>query len=233
MGIRIKKLILVLLGGLARGVANNREKTDMIKILGVALLAGLLVFNTSAFGGTTIRRIDGYQEAKWGMSPEEVKKLFPKLKYAPPSLEKVPFFSSQYPGELLTEDLVLTFSFSNTILRKLVYFDFYFCRYQLYKVRLSFSRPLDYKYFKWFWEAIERKYESTEEHREFPATLSPNSWFWKDTEENRIHLFWEDTEKFYVISYVNTSMSEKLDGELKKLEEEKAKKRRQELEDIF
>lgn len=230
MGIKTKKLILILLGGLARSVANTREKTDMIKILGVALLAGLLVFNTSAFSGTTTREIDGYQRAKWGMSPEEVKKAYPKLKYNP--LEKVSYLSDEYPGEVLTEDLVSTFSFSNTVLRKYIRFKFYFYRNQLHKVELSSSRPLDYKYFKWFWEAIEQKYKPTEGPREFPISLSLYSWLWKDAEGNTIHLFWENTEGLYV-SYVNPSMTRKLNEELEKLEEEKAEKRRRELEGIF
>lgn len=213
------------------------RKLDVIKTLGILVLVGLLAASTSASGmGITSRKIDGYQGAKWGMSPEEVKEAFP-IKHVPsPSLEKVRYFSSQYPGDLLTEDLVSTFSFGDTILRNHTTFNFYFYRNKLYKVQLSSSPPLGYEYFKWFWEAIEQKYRPAEGYREIPRTiisLKVDSASWKDTEGNEIHLFWKNAERLYVITYTNTFMNKKLDEELEKLEEEKARKRRRELEDIF
>jgi len=103
-------------------------------------------------------------------------------------------------------------------------------------VQLSPSPLLGYEYFKWFWEAIEQKYKPTEEYREIPRaiiSLKVDSWSWKDTQGNEIYLFWKNTERLYVISYINTSMSKELDEELEKLEKEKAEKRQRELEDIF
>lgn len=212
------------------------NKIDVIKTLGMFVLVGLLALNTNVSGATiTSRKIDGYQGAKWEMSPKEVKESFP-AQYFPPRLERVRYFSSEYPGELLTEDLVSTFSFGDAILGNHTTFNFYFYRNKLYKVQLSLSRPLDYEYFKWFWEAIEQKYRPAEGYREIPRTiisLKVDSWSWKDTEGNEIHLFWKNAERLYVISYINTFMNKKLDGELEKLEEEKARKRRRELEDIF
>lgn len=213
------------------------KKIDVIKTLGILVLVGSLAVNTSASGmGITSRKIDGYQGARWGMSPEEVKKAFP-IKHVPsPSLEKVRYFSCQYPGDLLTEDLVSTFSFGDTILGNHTTFNFHFYRNKLYKVQLSLSPPLGYEYFKWFWEAIEQKYRPAEGYREVPRTiisLKVDSWSWKDAEGNEIHLCWKNAERLYVISYVNTFMSKKLDQELEKLEEEKVRKRRRELEDIF
>ena len=234
---KTKKLILISLASLGENSAKaNKKKFDVIKTLVIALLVGLLAFNANPSKATiTLRKIDGYQEAKWGMLPEEVKEAF-SAQHFPPRLERVRYFSSEYPGELLTEDLVSTFSFGDTILGNHTIFNFHFYRNKLYKVQLRLSRPLGYEYFKWFWEAIEQKYRPAEGYREIPRTiisLKVDSWSWKDTEGNEIHLFWKNAERLYVISYINTFMNKKLDGELEKLEEEKARKRRRELEDIF
>ena len=55
-----------------RGIKN--KKMDIMKTLGIVVLVGLLAININASGATiTSRKIDGYQGAKWGMSPGEVK----------------------------------------------------------------------------------------------------------------------------------------------------------------
>lgn len=55
-----------------RGIKN--KKMDIMKTLGIVVLVGLLAININASGATiTSRKTDGYQGAKWGMSPGEVK----------------------------------------------------------------------------------------------------------------------------------------------------------------
>lgn len=206
---------------------------DMIKTLAVTVLVGLLAFDTSSpEAAITSRKIDGYQEAKWGMSPGEVKEAFPTQDFS--SLKKVRYFSDEYPRLLLTKDLVSTFSFIDTILEKSAEFRFYFYKNQLYGVELGLYPMLEDKYFKWIWEIIEQKYKPVEGGRE-PSKFGLSSW--KDAEGNGI---WLSKHKpvglnleNITVYYTNAFMDERLRKELKKLEEEKAKKRRQELGDVL
>ena len=133
------------------------SKTNIVKPLGIVISLAFLAFNVNIPGtALTSRQIDGYQRAKWGMSPDEVKEVFPTQSLSP--LEKIQYFSDEYLGELLTEDLVSTFSFIDIILKQHTVFEFSFHRNQLYKIELCLSPSLDDSYFEWFWEVLEEKY---------------------------------------------------------------------------
>lgn len=215
---------------------NKEEKEkniNIIKTLLITLSVGLLFFNTTA-SATTIKKIDGYQEAKWGMSPEEVKEAFPTQDFS--LIKRVSYVSSKYPANTPTENLASTFSFFDRILEKSAEFRFYFYKNQLYKVELGLYPLLEDNYFNLIFKTIEQKYKPTE------GTSKPRPDFglgrWEDIEGNEL---WVVKHKKPVdlklenitIKYINDLRNEKLLEELREIEEEENRKKQEELQDAL
>lgn len=216
-----------LLGRVAYFVIPIKFKGDYsLKVKLSSVIVGLSSV-TRSFWGTRVgvpvslvvqTAIRGYRMAKWGMSPEEVRKAFPGEQFSDLKHPVIDFWTRT------TDELVDCFYFKDAIAEQSMTINFYFFDNQLFQVKMhSYSGGLsEYELFK---ESLQQKYGSPLEER-MAVDRKSGSAQWKDGDSNSIKLSFGSKSLLWpglTISYASFLLAERLRAfrEMRTTEEQK------------
>jgi len=149
--------------------------------------------------------IEGYRMAKWGMSPEEVRKAFPTEQFSELKHPLVDFWTRT------TDELLDYFYFKDVVGRQSVTINFYLFDNQLFQVKMHFYSGglLEYELFK---NSLQQKYGSPLEES-VAADRKSGSTQWKDGDFNSIKLSFGSKSLLWpglTISYASFLLTERL-----------------------
>ncbi len=159
--------------------------------------------------------IQGYREARWKMSPEEVQQVFPEKEFSD-------LWHPWMGPELTIQDkLIDYFRFYDRVLDRITEIKFYFFQGQLFKVDMDLLLG-DYQHYEVLKDLLKRKYGELLEEQTKPDKSSVAQW--KDEESNVIQLIFNApafSSPHLRVSYINTE----IDGTIERAREDPENKK--------
>jgi hypothetical protein len=197
-------------------VKEDQQATNKIERLTLKIIAeerGLTVLGAARELQRERLSIKGYRLAKWGMSHQRVRDVFPKEEFSDLGHPVIDFWSGA------VDELVDFFYFEDRILDQKVTINFYFFKNQLFQVKV-YRRAGEFSFYEILSDLLKEKYgkpvqEEVEPDKESARTL------WLGDGLNVIELSFNPKSLLFpgiTISYIDTALEKEL-GQARKQRE--------------
>ncbi len=209
--------------GLAKEDQQATNKIERLTLKIIAEERGLSVLGAARELQRERVHIKGYRLAKWGMSPQWVRDVFPKEEFSDPGHPVIDF------GSGAIDELVDFFYFEDRILDQKVTVNFYFFKNQLFQVKV-YRRVGEFPFYQILNELLKEKYgKPVQEKGQLNNKLATALWLGDGL--NVIELFFNPKSLLFpgiTVSYIDTALEKELSqtrSQREKLKREETQKK--------